>query len=307
MTTASAPLASSGGLIRRAARGTALPVAAILLLVLAIWYVGTVFLNASVVTDQYQRDGKTSWTTDELIFDTMSMERPVLPAPHQVAAELQKSIFGVKLTSKRNLLYHAWVTFSAAFIGFAFGNLLGIALAIAIVHVKSLERALLPWVIASQTVPTLAIAPMIIVVLGSIGIVGLLPKALISTYLCFFPVTIGMVKGLSSPEPIQLDLMRTYSASEAQTLRYLRLPASLSFLFPSMKVAMALAIVGAIVGELPTGAQAGLGARILAGSYYGQTVQIWSALVAASILSGASVGLIGIGEGWLSRRFGDRA
>lgn len=306
MTTTSAIVALPTNFIRRAARGTILPIATILLFALVLWYAGTVFLNANVVADQYQRDGKTNWTTQEFIIDTMSMERSVLPAPHQVAAELQKSIFGVRLTSKRNLLYHTWVTFSAAFLGFAFGNLLGIALAIAIVHVKSLERALLPWVIASQTVPTLAIAPMIIVVLGSIGFVGLLPKALISTYLCFFPVTIGMVKGLSSPEPIQLDLMRTYSASEAQTLRYLRLPASLSFLFPSMKVAVALAIVGAIVGELPTGAQAGLGARLLAGSYYGQTVQIWSALVAASILSGASVGLIGIGERWVARRFGGR-
>ncbi|MFZ2467552.1 MAG: ABC transporter permease [Parvibaculum sedimenti] len=304
MTTTSAIFAFPADLIRRAARGTALPVATILLLALILWYAGTVFLNAAVVTDQYQRDRKTSWTTEEFIADTMSMERPVLPAPHQVAAELEKSIFGVRLTSKRNLLYHAWVTFSAAFLGFVFGNLLGIALAIAIVHLKSLERALLPWVIASQTVPTLAIAPMIIVVLGSIGFVGLLPKALISTYLCFFPVTIGMVKGLSSPEPIQLDLLRTYSASEVQTLRYLRLPASLSFLFPSMKVAVALAIVGAIVGELPTGAQAGLGARLLAGSYYGQTVQIWSALVAASVLSGASVGLIDLGERWLDRRLG---
>ncbi|KAB7741709.1 ABC transporter permease subunit [Parvibaculum sedimenti] len=304
MTTTSAIFAFPADLIRRAARGTALPVATILLLALTLWYAGTVFLNAAVVTDQYQRDRKTSWTTEEFIADTMSMERPVLPAPHQVAAELEKSIFGVRLTSKRNLLYHAWVTFSAAFLGFGFGNLLGIALAIAIVHLKSLERALLPWVIASQTVPTLAIAPMIIVVLGSIGFVGLLPKALISTYLCFFPVTIGMVKGLSSPEPIQLDLLRTYSASEVQTLRYLRLPASLSFLFPSMKVAVALAIVGAIVGELPTGAQAGLGARLLAGSYYGQTVQIWSALVAASVLSGASVGLIDLGERWLDRRLG---
>lgn len=306
MTTGSAPFAPPVGLLRRASRGTILPVSTILLLVLALWYAGTVLLNASVVTDQYQRDGRTIWTTSELLADTMSMERPVLPAPHQVAAELEKSIFGVRLTSKRNLLYHAWITFSAAFVGFIFGNVLGIALAMAIVHVKSLERALLPWVIASQTVPTLAIAPMIIVVLGSIGFVGLLPKALISTYLCFFPITVGMVKGLSSPEPIQLDLMRTYSASETQTLCYLRLPASLSFLFPSMKVAVALAIVGAIVGELPTGAQAGLGARLLAGSYYGQTVQIWSALVAASILSGVSVGLISRCERWLSRRLGGR-
>jgi NitT/TauT family transport system permease protein len=115
------------------------------------------------------------------------------------------------------------------------------------------------------------------------------------------------VKGLTSPEPIQLDLMRTYSAYTTQTLRYLRLPASLPFLFAGLKVAISLAVVGAIVGELPTGAQAGLGARLLAGSYYGQTVQIWSALIMASILAGGCVGLIGSIQRGLNRRFGGAA
>ncbi len=108
-----------------------------------------------------------------------------------------------------------------------------------------------------------------------------MPKALISAYLCFFPVTIGMVKGLTSPEPMQLDLMRTYSASRWQTFWKLRWPAAVPFLFTSLKVAIAISLVGAIVAELPTGAQAGLGARLLTGSYYGQTMQIWAALFAA--------------------------
>jgi NitT/TauT family transport system permease protein len=133
-------------------------------------------------------------------------------------------------------------------------------------------------------------------VLGAVGVTGLLPKALISTYLCFFPVAIGMVKGLRSPEPLHLDLMRTYSASGSQVLWRLRLPAALPFLFASLKVAVAVSVVGAIVGELPTGAQAGLGARLLSGSYYGQTVQIWAALVAASLLSGLLVAGIGLVE-----------
>jgi NitT/TauT family transport system permease protein len=291
-------------MMKRAAAGHALPVATVLLFIVAVWYAGAVYLNAPLVTDRYLRDGRTDWTFGEVVRDAMAMERPVLPAPHQVVAELDRSVVEVNVTSRRSLVYHTWVTFSAALAGFLIGNLLGVALAVAIVHVKSLERALMPWIIASQTVPTLAIAPMIIVVLGSIGFVGLLPKALISAYLCFFPVTIGMVKGLTSPEVIHLDLMRTYNASQTQTLRYLRLPASLPFLFASMKVAVALAVVGAIVGELPTGAQAGLGARLLAGSYYGQTVQIWAALAAASILSGSSVGLIGLVERRLGRRLG---
>ena len=102
-------------------------------------------------------------------------------------------------------------------------------------------------------------------------------------YLCFFPITIGMVKGLRSPDPLQLDLMRTYSATKAQIFWKLRWPAATPFLFTSLKVAIAVSLVGAIVGELPTGAQAGIGARLLIGSYYGQTVQIWSALFVAAL------------------------
>jgi NitT/TauT family transport system permease protein len=176
------------------------------------------------------------------------------------------------------------------------GTLLGIALAIAITHSKLLNKSLLPWIIASQTIPILAIAPMIIVVLGSIGFTGLVPKSLISMYLCFFPVTIGMVKGLTSPETMQLDLMRTYNASVGQVLRKLRVPASAPFLFASLKVAIAVAFVGAIVGELPTGAQAGIGARLLNGSYYGQTIQIWAALFAGSFVAAALVWLVGAAE-----------
>src|SRR3546814_10984731 len=122
----------------------------------------------------------------------------------------------------------------------------------------------MPWIIASQTIPILAIAPMIVVVLGSLGLVGLLPKAVISAYLCFFPVTIGMVKGMTSPETIKLDLMRTYNASTAQTLRLLPLPAWLPFPFASLKVAISVAVVCSIVGALPTCPPSGLGARVAA-------------------------------------------
>jgi len=180
-------------------------------------------------------------------------------------------------------------------------------LAVGIVHIRTLERSLMPWIIASQTIPILAIAPMIIVVLGSLGFVDLVPKANISAYLCFFPVTIGMVKGLSSPDPMHLDLVRTYNATTAQIFWKLRWPSSLAFLFASLKVAVALAMVGAIVGELPTGAQAGLGARLLSGSYYGQTVQIWAALIVAAVLAGLCVGAVGLAERVTLYRMGGRA
>jgi NitT/TauT family transport system permease protein len=283
--------------------GSLLPILTIGAALLALWYVAAVVLNAPVLRSSYERESR-SVALPELIVDAWSMKRPILPAPHQIAEELAKSVLQRPVTSPRSLVYHSWVTLSSAMVGFVLGSLLGIVLAIGIIHVPTLERSLLPWIIASQTVPILAIAPMIIVVLGSIGFVGLLPKAIISAYLCFFPVTIGMVKGLTSPETLQLDLMRTYSASPAQIFWKLRWPSALPFLFTSLKVAVALSVTGAIVGELPTGAQAGIGARLLSGSYYGQTVQIWAALVAASVLAAAAVSAVGLASALTARRMG---
>ena len=148
---------------------------------------------------------------------------------------------------------------------------------------------------------------MIIVVLGAIGLKGLIPKAIISTYLCFFPVVIGMVKGLRAPDVLQRDLMRTYSASRWQVFWKLRVPSSVPFLFTSLKIAAAISLVGAIVGELPTGAQAGIGARLLVGSYYGQTVQIWSALIMGSLMAGLFVTLVALVERIVVGRMGFRS
>jgi len=280
------------------------PVGVIVLCILAIWYVACVGLNSAWQHDVYQRADNTSWTWTEFVQGTMQQERPVLPAPHQVMQELWKTTVGKKITSKRSLIYHSRITLSTALLGFVMGTLLGILLAVAIIHNRALDRSLMPWIIASQTIPILAIAPMIIVVLNAIGIQGLLPKAIISTYLSFFPVVVGMVKGLRSPDIAHLDLMRTYSASNWQILYKLRLPSAIPYLFTSMKIAIAIAMVGAIVGELPTGAVAGLGARLLAGSYYGQTVQIWSALVMASILAAVLVGIVGMLDRFVVRRMG---
>jgi len=164
--------------------------------------------------------------------------------------------------------------------------------------------SIMPWAVASQTVPILAIAPMVIVVFASAGVTGLLPKAFIAAWLSFFPVLVGMVKGLRAPDAMQLDLMRSWNASAGQVLRHLRLPASLPYLFASLKVAVAAALVGTIVGELPAGASQGLGARLLSGSYYGQTIQIWAALFAAAILAAGLVMLIGLVERLTLTRMG---
>jgi NitT/TauT family transport system permease protein len=264
-------------------KGRVLPIVTVLAIVVVLWYALAVFLNYNRVSEQLAGVNP-DYSVGDLLKGTWSMERPVLPAPDQIAVDLWKSTAQLKVTSKRSLLYHTYITASATLVGFAFGALLGILLAAGIVHVRTLDRSLMPWIIASQTIPILAIAPMVIVILASIGVTGLIPKAIISMYLCFFPVTIGMVKGLRSPDPLQMDLMRTYNASQWQIFWKLRVPASVPFLFASLKVAIAISLVGAIVGELPTGAEGGLGSRMLAGSYYGQMVQIWSCLVLASIL-----------------------
>lgn len=279
------------------------PVIVVILALIVIWYAGAVYLNAPGQIDAFKRAG-TEWTASDLIEGTLAQERPILPAPHQVAVEMYDTIIDKRITSKRSLVYHSWVTLSSTLLGFAIGTGLGILLAVGIVHVGTLEKSLMPWIISSQTIPILAIAPMVVVVLGAIGLKGLVPKAIISTYLCFFPVTIGMVKGLRSPDPLQMDLMRTYNASAWQTFWKLRWPSSVPFLFTSLKVAIAISLVGAIVGELPTGAQAGLGARLLAGSYYGQTIQIWSALLTAAALAACMVALVGLSERLVVRRMG---
>ena len=297
--------AAGSGALRRLAEGRVLPVATVLLIIVVLWYGAAVLLNAPQVQDRLNRAGQ-PWTTADLVLGTWSMERPVLPTPYQIAAEFGKSVFATPVTGKRSLLYHAYVTASATVLGFVLGAVLGILLAVGIVHLRTLDRSLMPWIIASQTIPILAIAPMIIVVLGNFGFTGLVPKSIISMYLCFFPVTIGMVTGLRSPDPLQLDLMRSYSASGPQVFWKLRWPSAVPFLFASLKVAIAISLVGAIVGELPTGATAGLGARLLSGSYFGQTVQIWAALLMAALLGATLVYLIGLLELLVLGRMGAR-
>lgn len=284
-----------------------IPVLTVVAAIFAIWYAAAVFLNAPWAYNKAERAGG-SLTTSQLVADTWSQKKPKLPAPHQVGAELWKTtgemVAKGRAFSKRSLIYHSWITFSATGLGFVLGTALGIALAIGIVYNRTMDMSVMPWVIASQTIPILAIAPMIIVVLNAVGISGLLPKAMISMYLSFFPVVVGMVKGLRSPSVMQLDQMRTWNATASQTFWHLRLPSSMPYLFTSLKIGMAASLVGAIVGELPTGAVAGLGARLLAGSYYGQTIQIWSALLMAATLAAVLVGLIGLVQRITLKRMG---
>ena len=279
------------------------PLATMVLAIVAIWYIAAIAMNWTLVRDAFERE-ETPYTLSDVLAGTMDAERPLLPAPHQLAAAVYDSVFGYPPLAPRSLVYHSLVTLSATLLGFLMGSLIGIALALMIVHSRVLERSLLPWIICSQMVPVLALAPIFIVMLGALGLHGLLPKSIISAYLCFFPVTIGMVKGFTSPDPLQIELMRTWSATPRQVLWKLRWPAAVPYLFASLKVAISISLVGAIVAELPTGAEAGIGARLLAGSYYGQTIQLWSALVAAAVLASGLIAVTALVEHGVARRMG---
>jgi NitT/TauT family transport system permease protein len=273
-------------------RDRALPIAVAAAIVIALWYAASVALNWS------QAGGD--------VASTLSLTKPLLPAPHQIAVEMWNGTVHQRLDSKRSLLFHAAVTAGSTLAGFALGVVVGLLLAVLLVHVRVLDRALLPWIVASQTVPILALAPMIVVVFGAMGLTGLVPKAVISAYLSFFPVVIGVARGLRAPDRLHFDLLHTYDAGQGQVFRLLRWPAAMRFLFPSLKVAIAAATVGAIVAELPTGAESGLGARLLAGSYYGQTLQIWAALAMASLLAASGVGAVTLLEYFVIRARGGR-
>lgn len=285
----------------------ALPVLSVLLALILVWYGASVWMNARWEFDQAERAGKTlTWA--EVIPATMAQARPLLPPPHQVGAELWKGIAGQKVTSKRSLVYHGLITFRGTMMGFALGIVLGVALAVSIVRFRVMELSVMPWAIISQTIPIVALAPMILTVSNQIGIDNReVPKAIISAYLSFFPVLVSMVKGLRSPDQMQLDLLKTYGASEGQTFWKLRLPASMPYFFASLKVAVAAALIGTIVGELPTGAIEGLGARMLIGSQFGEPLIMWAALFAAAILAGLLIVMVGVIERMANARMGVRA
>jgi len=285
-----------------AAMKNVLPVTIVLVALFALWYAAAALMNASLQQDAFANAGVTNYTTGELVAATLEMERPKLPAPHQIAAELYKLVIETPPTSKRGLVYHATITLEETLIGFLFGAAFGVGLAVTIQSTRILERSMMPWIVASQTVPIIALAPMIVVILNQFNVTGLAPKAVIAAYLSFFPITVGMVKGFRAPDPLQIDLMRTYSATQGQTFAKLRAPASAPYFFASMQIGAAAALVGAVVAEVTKSEDGGLGARLLAGSYYGQTVQIWAALFAATALSAALVGLIALAGRIVLRR-----
>ena len=187
-------------------------------------------------------------------------------------------------TGLETLLASALFTLRGAVVGFALGAIFGLALAIVLVHIRVLERALVPLVVASQTIPIVALAPIIVVGLQA----GWFGIAIVASYLTFFPVTVSAIRGLRAADPRAFELMRSYAADRRSILLKLRLPASFPYLFTAFKVSATASIVGAIVGELPSGFREGLGGAILlAMQYYTLSPgDLWATVIVAAALGG---------------------
>lgn len=201
---------------------------------------------------------------------------------------------------------NAWATFGVAALGFLIGTLLGCLLAVAFAGSALLSRGCLPYVVGSQLVPLLAISPMVVIGVGRMGGPDWLAKSLIAAYLTFFPVTVGMLRGLQSVSPDALSLMRSYAATPWQVFWKLRLPASLPFLFTALKIAATASVIGAIVGELPSGSPNGIGPVIVnASQYYNSRPQnLWAAVLVSCLIGLFFYGLVAGAERLVVRRRG---
>lgn len=197
------------------------------------------------------------------------------------------------------LFESALFTFREALVGFVMGAALGLALAIGFIHSRLAERALVPYVVASQTVPIVAIAPIVVIFVHA----GWLSVALIAAYLTFFPVTIAALRGLRSADPRAFELMRSYAASSRQVLWKLRMPASLPYLFVAFRISASASVVGAIIGELPSGIPDGLGGAILNFKQYyvSGPEKLWATIIVAAIVGLVFVGLVRLLEAVVMR------
>ncbi len=233
--------------------------------------------------------------------------------PH--VADIVSSLFRPVSTARNAdllvvlLLKNALITWHRAAVGFLLGSTAGFGLGALFARSRLVERGLMPFVVASQTIPLIALAPMIVIWGGS----GAWPPflvnaffldnigfsvAVISAYLTFFPVTINSLRGLRSPDPKAVELMRSYAASETQILTKLRIPASLPYVFTALKISATASVIGAIIGELPAGLGDGLGRSLLTFSYYyvSGPEKLYASIIISALLGIVFVGLVTLAE-----------
>ena len=217
-----------------------------------------------------------------------------MPHVGAIAGELFDDIRAGRQTMPMTLYLarKAAVTFLEATIGFTLGVVVGMGLAVLMLRWRFAERGLLPWINVSQTVPLIALAPIVVTWARLQGYPDMFGIALISTYLTFFPVAVSGLRGLQSPDVDHVELMRSYAAPWWATLVKLRLPAARAYLFPAFKLAATLSVVGAIVGEISIGTKTGLGRAILD---FAQRYAVWPERLYASVIAAAALGLFVFG------------
>ena len=240
----------------------------------------------------------TGWTWPFLVDDT------TMPHIHDILDAFRQPVTTGGPALIHPLLDAAWFTAKEALAGFVLGAVIGFVLAVLLVHSRLLERGLLPWVVGSQTVPILAIAPMVVIGLGSKGVEGWKAVAILAAYLTFFPVAINSLRGLQSADPRAFELMDSYASGRWSVLWRLRVPASLPYLFTALKISATAAVIGAIIGETPASIQDGLGGAIVNfNQYYSlQPTALWATNIVCAALGLVLFGLVALAERLLLRR-----
>jgi len=234
-----------------------------------------------------------------------------LTMPHamDIADELFKEVRDgrARLPLFLFLLKKGWFTLQEAAIGFTLGLTVGLSLAILMLRWRVAERGLLPWINVSQTIPLIALAPIIVTWGRQQDLPDMLSISLIAAYLTFFPVAVSALRGLQSPDSAHVELMRSYAAPWRTTLVKLRLPAARAYLFPALKIAATLSVVGAIVGEISIGTKTGLGRAILeyAQRYAVSPERLYASVIGAAVLGLLVFGLVSLAEWIVVRRTGE--
>jgi len=277
------PAASPGGrsFVRRGI-DRALPIITILAVLILAWFAFAIYFNLQYLNVHMQDVDPAGWRRLSAlgkIQQALTTNQPAMPTPVQTVGDVLARL-GQPPSSQGGLWVDLLWTGQAAVLGFLVGTAIGVMLAVLFMSSRILAQSLLPYVVASQTIPIVALVPAIMVALG----LGLRSEVLISAYLAFFSITVSTYKGLQSVQPLAFELMRSYAASPRQVFLKLRLPAALPFLFTGLKVGVTASLVGAIIAELPSGSAHGLGAALVAASTYSLNIQLWSTMMAAALL-----------------------
>jgi NitT/TauT family transport system permease protein len=292
-----APIGPGGGAgpsLRKRWFDRVAPVVTVAIILTILWYACAIYFNMRYLDIHMQDVNPAAWnrlSLNDKVSQALSTGQPLMPTPVQTIGD-----FLTRLTQKPTPAGGLWIdvywTGHAALLGFLLGTVVGVLLAVAFMSSRLLAQSLLPFVVASQTVPIVALVPAIMVSLG----LGLRSEVLISAYLAFFSITISTYKGLQSVQPIAFELMRSYAASPLQVFLKLRFPAALPFLFTGLKIGVTASLVGAIIAELPSGSPHGLGQALLNASQYSLNILLWSTVLSAALLGLALYGLVVLAE-----------